>query len=228
MAHGEAETSQIPRTVWVACHLGFFALAAWIYFGDGLAWAGRLVGADWVLGDVARRTVLVAFGALFWLRTTLMAFVLLKRRFDWVEAVSVIFAVLIYQVVFALLGAGETAPLGPLDAVGIGLFALGSALNTGSELQRKRFKADPRHQGQLYTGGLFRLARHINYFGDSCWVLGWAIVLRSPWAFAMAALVTAAFVFVFIPQLSKHMRAHYGPAYADWVQRSKAFVPFIY
>ena len=55
------------------------------------------------------------------------------------------------------------------DYLGLGLFALGSALETVSELQRKAFKAKESNKGKVYTGGLFSLARHINYTGEILW-----------------------------------------------------------
>lgn len=47
-----------------------------------------------------------------------------------------------------------------------GLFALGSFLETFSELQRRKFKKHS-PSGTLYTGGLFRYARNINYTGNN-------------------------------------------------------------
>ena len=44
--------------------------------------------------------------------------------------------------VFAVLALCEAHPLGATDLAGIALFLVGSYLNTGSELQRKRFKQD--------------------------------------------------------------------------------------
>ncbi|EEB94925.1 hypothetical protein MPER_06187, partial [Moniliophthora perniciosa FA553] len=41
--------------------------------------------------------------------------------------------------------------------------------------QRKRFKDDVRNVGKPYTGGLFGLARHINYGGYMLWRTGFAI-----------------------------------------------------
>ena len=129
---------------------------------------------------------------------------------------------------FALCGAAQRASPGWLDAVGVLLFAAGSYLNTGSELQRKRFKDDPRNKGKLYTEGLFSLARHINYFGDMLWLTGWALLTRNMWAAAMPVFATGCFVFVFIPQLTKHLQTKYGPEFEEWSSHTRRFVPFLY
>ena len=105
---------------------------------------------------------------------------------------------------------------------------LGSFLNTGSEIQRYFFKNNPAHKGVLYTGGMSSLARHINYFGDSLWVTAWAILTRNIWSIFIPILITAMFVFVFIPSLTKHLKSHYGEDFDAWAKRTKAFVPFLY
>ena len=53
--------------------------------------------------------------------------------------------------------------------VGGALFAIGILTELVSELQRKRFKDDPTNKGKAYSGGLFSLARSINYGGYTLW-----------------------------------------------------------
>jgi len=226
--HGEEETTALPRTTWVAVHTLLLLVGAWLYFGGGAERIGSWFGRDWTAGDQARRAILLAFGVVTWLRMTLTATYLLRRRFGWDEFWGVLLATIVYQVGFALLGAAESAPLGFRDLAGIGLFVAGGFLNTGSELQRKRFKDDPANRGKLYTGGMFRLARHINYFGDSLWVTGWAILTANLWAALIPVALTAGFVYFFIPSLSKHLSRKYGDQYDAWTARTKALIPLIY
>ncbi|RYP83092.1 hypothetical protein DL770_005433 [Monosporascus sp. CRB-9-2] len=54
-------------------------------------------------------------------------------------------------------------------AVGAALYATGLALETVSEWQRRAFKARPENAGNVCKVGLWRWARHINYFGYSLW-----------------------------------------------------------
>jgi protein-S-isoprenylcysteine O-methyltransferase Ste14 len=226
--HGEQETSVAPRTTGVVLHACILGIAAWILLAGGIETVGSWFNQQWLPGDLPRRIALFAFGCILFARLALTSFWLLKRRFDWGELVGVMFACVIYQIGFALLGAVEAAALGIVGMVGIGFFVLGSFLNTWSEIQRKRFKDDPANKGKLYTGGLFRYARHINYFGDTLWVTGWVMVTRNPWSAIVPVALAAGFIFFFIPSLSAHLRQKYGARYDEWAKTTKKFVPFVY
>ena len=226
--HGEKETSQVTRGVATLAHLFFFGIAVWIDFGDGCRVIWGWVGTEVSPGDPGRRWLLFLLSLVLVVRMTLALFCLLRRRLGWEELAGIVCALFLYQVVFALLGARTAAPLAPWDVVAVVLYALGSYLNTASEWQRKRFKERPENQGRLYTGGLFRYARHINYFGDTLWVTAWAMVTRSAWSLMIPAALVLAFLLAFIPALEQHLKTHYGEAYLDWEKRSKAYIPFLY
>jgi steroid 5-alpha reductase family enzyme len=155
-------------------------------------------------------------------------FWLLKRKFGWDELVGVLFACVVYQIGFAVLGAGNDAALGLLEVAGVALFLFGSYLNTWSEIQRKRFKADPANQGKLFTGGWFRCARHINYFGDTLWVAGWAMLTGNLWSAIVPVALAAGFVFFFMPPLTAHLKAKYGEQYDEWAKTTRRYVPFVW
>ncbi|KAH8764347.1 hypothetical protein F5883DRAFT_558903 [Diaporthe sp. PMI_573] len=70
---------------------------------------------------------------------------------------------------------GTRAKLSLPVAVGTVLYILGILLETGSELQRKRFKDKPEHKGKLCREGLWSWARHINYTGYTLWRGGYAL-----------------------------------------------------
>jgi protein-S-isoprenylcysteine O-methyltransferase Ste14 len=226
--HGEAETSPAPRTTGVALHAVILAVTGWILLGGGVETVGSWFGQQWNPGDLTRRTVLFLFGCVLLIRLTFTSFLLLKRRFDWGELIGVVFACGVYQVGFALLGATETATFGIIGVIGIGLFLFGSYLNTWSEVQRKWFKANPSNKGKLFTSGLFSYARHINYFGDTVWGIGWAMVTYNPWSAIIPVVLAAGFVFFFIPSLSAHLKQKYGDQYEEWAKTTKKFVPFVY
>ena len=108
--------------------------------------------------------------------------------------------------------AASAAPFGSAaDAAGLLLFLTGMAVETVSEAQRKAFKDDPRNAGRPYGGGLFSLARHINYFGDAVAYAGYVLLASGSWAAAaaMAAFETAVFLNGSIPELSHHMAARW-------------------
>jgi hypothetical protein len=60
-------------------------------------------------------------------------------------------------------------------------YTIGALVEVGAEVQRKYFKQDPKNKGKPYTGGLFGLARHINY--------GAYTVMRGSYAFACGGWV---------------------------------------
>ena len=63
----------------------------------------------------------------------------------------------------------------PVFIAGVSLYVLGLGLEVISEIQRKNFKSDSNNKGKPYTGGLFSLARHINYGGYSIMRAGYAM-----------------------------------------------------
>ncbi|KAF5351472.1 hypothetical protein D9757_012873 [Collybiopsis confluens] len=75
---------------------------------------------------------------------------------------------------YAAVGWDETR-LPAQTIVGVAMYISGMGLEWVSEMQRLKFKKDPKHKGQLYTGGLFGLARHINYGGSVLWRAGFAV-----------------------------------------------------
>jgi hypothetical protein len=131
------------------------------------------------------------------------------------------------QLRFAFLGGRQTEPVGIPEGAGALLYVAGSYLNTGSEYQRHVWKRRPQHQGQLYSGGLFRYARHINYFGDLLLFTGWVLTRR--WVLLVVpVLMLLGFVFVNIPALDRYLAERYGEDFGAYAARTKKLLPFLY
>jgi protein-S-isoprenylcysteine O-methyltransferase Ste14 len=211
--HGDTDPSRLPRTAMVALHL------VGVLIATALLTAGPMT---------PRRAALLACAWIYFARVVATSFVFLRRGVDWTEAWQVGPFLLIIQVALAWLGARATEPWGPVDTLALVLYGVGSFLNSGSELQRKAWKARPENQGHLYTGGLFRLSRHVNYFGDVVLFSGFAVLTRSPWAAAVPLLMAVMFVFLHVPSLDRYLRERYGSEYVEWTRHSKKLVPFIY
>ena len=226
--HGIKETSNTLRIFWFVSHSIFLYIAYLICFDDKLLWLDSILDVDFQDGNFYRRCCLWAFGVMMYIRMNLTTFLLLKRKINIDEFFGVIIAYATYQIGFILLGAWNTVQFGMLDYLGILIFIIGSYLNTYSELQRRRFKKDPNNKGKLYTLGLFQFARHINYFGDMCWVIGWAIVTHNIWSIFIPILLTLGFIFLFIPELSRYLETNYADEYLDWKKETKKLIPFIY
>lgn len=226
--HGEVETSMKTRYFILIAHVIIINFVTWIYFGGGIEVIGLLFGLTLLPGNLIRRTILLSFGVVYFLRVNLTLFYLLKRKIEWKETGAIIGGLVFYQVGLALSGAAQSALIDPIDYIAIGVFIIGSFLNTGSEFQRKLFKDRPENTGKLYKGGLFILARHINYFGDSVWTIGWALMTRNWFGAIMPIFCTLGFVFASIPMLSKYLEERYKEQYREWASKTKKFIPFVY
>lgn len=107
--------------------------------------------------------------------------------------------------------------------VAIFVFAAGILVELTSEVQRKNFKARSENQGKLYTGGLFSLARSVNYFGYLLW--------RTAFALAGGGIVFGVFTFIMgirgvtynqIPSMEDYLSRKYGK---QW-EAAKNKVPY--
>ncbi|KAF9256575.1 hypothetical protein L218DRAFT_881450 [Marasmius fiardii PR-910] len=108
----------------------------------------------------------------------------------------------------------------PRLLVGSAVFVLGIALEWISEEQRKAFKEDPRNRGKVYMGGLFGLARHVNYGGYMLWRTG-AAIASGGWIFgAVIGLFNfLAFEKNSIPELDEYCSDKYTLAWAEYKRR---------
>ncbi|KAK8034280.1 hypothetical protein PG993_009275 [Apiospora rasikravindrae] len=74
---------------------------------------------------------------------------------------------------------GENSSYGDLPLsllAGALMYTAGITVETLSEYQRMRFKQAARNQGKVCKVGLWRWARHVNYFGYALWRGGYAMV----------------------------------------------------
>lgn len=112
----------------------------------------------------------------------------------------------------------------PYIAVGLALFLTGIFTETYSEIQRSRFKDDKRNKGKPYAGGLFGLARNINYTGFTLWKTGYALVAAGP---IFGVVIGAMHLYDFsqraVPILDEYCAKRYGH---DW-QNVKKKVPSV-
>jgi Protein of unknown function (DUF1295) len=69
----------------------------------------------------------------------------------------------------SLLIAENDSQVSPLLVIGSAVYLIGLLTEAVSEQQRRTFKNDPRNAGKPFTGGLFGLARHINYGAYTVW-----------------------------------------------------------
>jgi steroid 5-alpha reductase family enzyme len=145
---------------------------------------------------------------------------------DWSEVGIVLPWLAMIHLVYAFAGGKNPSPVNVFGLVGVVLDLLGSFFNTVSEYQRKRWKA--RNPGKLYTRGLFRISRHVNYFGDSVLFTGFALLTGTLWSLVIPALMTTMFLFQHAPSLEKYLESKYGNDFREWSSKTAMFVPFLY
>ncbi|KAI8933436.1 hypothetical protein NX059_010050 [Plenodomus lindquistii] len=118
----------------------------------------------------------------------------------------------------------------PALLIGSSLYVVGILTELVSEIQRKRFKSDPKNKGKAYTGGLWQFARHINYGGYTLWRAGYAIVGGG---YTLGAIVGAFFAWDFgtraIPILNEYCEKRYGAAWKQFKKDTPyRMIPYIY
>lgn len=214
--------SQKAKILFFGIHVliaaGAIALLLWAF----PAWFG------WGPTQPLRAGVLIAMMLVYLIRHAITLFVMLNRPVPAAEVVPVLVWIAIIDVTMAAAGSINTAPVGWMLWLGVVLYLVGSYLNTGSEWDRKRFKADPAHKGMLYTGGLFRYTQHPNYLGDTILFAGFALATGLWWALIIPVVMAAMFIWIHIPRLDAHLAEHYGEQYERYDATTKKFIPLVW
>ncbi len=216
------------KTTLTLIELGLIIVSWFVLFGGGDQMLFSAFGWPEPVALEERRWVILGFNIVILMRMAVMMFVFLKRRIPWAEVGSVPMAFALYYVGFAVLVLTNPNPLGIVDWIAIGLFALGCYLNTGSELQRHFYKADPSNKGKLYTGGLFKHSMHINFFGDVVWVFAYALIAGNLIGFAIPLMLLAMFMFFNVPKLDDYLRDRYGEPFKAYEAKTKRLIPFVW
>jgi protein-S-isoprenylcysteine O-methyltransferase Ste14 len=224
----DKSSSLVSKATLVCIHLLIVLFTIWLLLGGGIAVLDDLFGRQHQLASNLRRIVLAVAAVLYFLRTTITIFVFLKRRMSWSEVGMIAPWVTIIDALFAYFGGRNENPFALMGIVGAVLLLTGSVVHTGSELQRHLWKQRPQNAGHLYTGGLFRFARHINYFGDEVLFIGWVLMTGRLGLLLIPVFMAFGFIFANIPALDRYLEERYGDEYRAYAQTVKRFIPYIY
>lgn len=178
--------------------------------------------------NAGRQVALLACAFIYVARAAYTLFVFVKRTIPWWEAVwggSIIGCVLFF---FLLGGLRASQPIGLFDVAGLFFYLAGSYIGTVSERSRHIWKARPENQGHLYTQGLFRYSRHINYFGDLLLFGGFAILTVQPWTAIVPLAMGLNFAFMIIPAHDAYLAERYGSEFDLYARRTSKLVPRLY
>ncbi|MDH3270426.1 MAG: DUF1295 domain-containing protein [Gemmatimonadota bacterium] len=126
-------------------------------------------------------------------------------------------------------GIVSDGPLGPWDAAGALLFAIGLSFEAVADAQLARFKEDPSNRGRVLDTGLWRYSRHPNYFGEAALWWGFflfAVAAGAYWAVIGPITITFLLLKVSgVTMLEENLKSS-RPGYEDYVKRTSAFIPW--
>ncbi len=116
-----------------------------------------------------------------------------------------------------------------LDYLGIILWLIGFAFETGGDFQLSRFKRDPNNKGQVLHRGFWKYTRHPNYFGDS--VVWWAYALfsiaaGSYWQIIGSVVMTLLIIKVSGVALLEKTLNKSKPQYQEYIEKTSSFLPW--
>ncbi|KAI8915372.1 hypothetical protein DFJ77DRAFT_462409 [Powellomyces hirtus] len=119
--------------------------------------------------------------------------------------------------------------LGIQQLVGSAMVAVGSVIETGSELQRKWFKAKPENTGRVIRNGLWKYSRHVNYAGYVLWRGGYAMSPGNVYAFWNPLVHLWDFSARGIPVLERYMSLKYKDEWAQYSQHTPyKLIPYVW
>ena len=201
-----------------------FIQYAVIYRGYGVRWISRF--GITTVSPGQKGNVLIAMAVATAVKHSFHVAYIQEEKITYYTAISIGILETVANVVATLSSIiyGPSEKLGTLQYIGITLFAVGLVVELTSELQRKRFKDNPAHKGQLYSGGLFSLARHINYGGYTLYNTGFALTSGNYWLAAFHFFFrTCDFTMRAIPCLNEYCGKKYGD---DW-KKFQRNVPYM-
>jgi steroid 5-alpha reductase family enzyme len=119
--------------------------------------------------------------------------------------------------------------LGPVELVGVILWAIGLFFEAVGDLQLARFLRDDANAGQVMDQGLWRYTRHPNYFGDFC--VWWGIWIVSAATgvglFAVVGPIVMTFFLIRVSGVAMLERSigKRRPGYDEYIATTNAFFP---
>ncbi len=121
--------------------------------------------------------------------------------------------------------------LGPLEAIALGIWGIGFVFEAVGDEQLRRFRADPANRGRVMDRGLWRTSRHPNYFGDAAQWWGYYLLAASTGWGALTFFSPLLMTFLLlrvsgVPLLEKTLKGS-KPGYAEYMERTPAFVPWV-
>ena len=221
------EKSYLPKMFIAVAILGSIYVSGYLMFtGDDKIWP--LFEPYKINGNYMRNIFVLSCMGIYFFRLLFTLFVFFQRKMYWGEAI-VIANIMPWIFPYIAYKSGDyIGTIGWMEIIGILLFLTGSFLNTASEYFRFSWKQKKENTGHLYTGGLFKYARHINYFGDIVLFGGLAIVAHQIQLLIIPISMAFVFVVILIPLKESYLKDKYGNEYISYAANTKMLIPLIF
>lgn len=221
------DKSYLPKMFIAAAILGSIYVSGYLMF----------TSADKILplfkpykvnGDLVRNILILSCMGIYFFRLLFTLFIFFQRKMYWGEAI-VIANIMPWIFPYIAYKSGDyIGTIGWMEIIGILLFLTGSFLNTASEYFRFSWKQKRENAGHIYTGGLFKYARHINYFGDIVLFTGMAMVAHQIQLLIIPISMAFVFVVILIPLKEDYLKDKYGNEYISYAASTKKLIPLIF
>jgi protein-S-isoprenylcysteine O-methyltransferase Ste14 len=188
---------------------------------------------DWFVpynidGDLIRIILLLACFVIYFIRLMGTLFIFFQRKMYWGEAIIIANLMPWVFPYVAWIGGNNNRPVGFTELTGVILFLFGSYLNTASEYSRHIWKRKRENQGHLYTEGLFKHIRHVNYLGDVLIFMGLTAVAHQFILLVIPMSMALIFAAILIPLKEQYLRKKYGIEFERYRYRTKKLIPMLY
>ncbi|MCP3952609.1 MAG: DUF1295 domain-containing protein [Desulfobacterales bacterium] len=228
MAFKDEHSPSIPAKVLLSASILAGVLVSAALTSGYSEWLILLFKYEKSVGNSTRQLIILSCGLIYFARFAVCMFIFVKRNISWFEGGLVAFLFFMMFYLFGISAGRHPEPLGFIDMVGIFLFLIGSYINTAADYQRFAWKKKIENQGRLFTGGLFKYARHINYFGDGVMYVGLAFITLEWVCLFVSIGIIVNFIVLQIPMLDKYLSERYGAEFREYAKKTKKLIPFVY
>jgi steroid 5-alpha reductase family enzyme len=221
------DSSFLNKSLFSGCIIITLFVTLWLLFAEYVT-SNTWLREHQLYGDPLRRILIASCLIIYVIRLQITVWIFQKRKWTWSETITITVLMTFVLYAFASVGGSNKQVVGAVEIIGILLYLSGSYMNTHSEYYRHVWKLKEENKGRLYTGGLFSLAMHINYFGDIILFTGLAMITHSLSMLVIPLIMALNFVFYIIPSLDRYLENKYKSEFNDYANKTKKLIPMIY
>lgn len=223
----EHERSYLPKTFIALAICGSIFFSGYLMFFEESE-MNPLFKPYNINGNFVRNVLIISCMIIYFLRLLITLLFFFQRKMYWLEAI-IIANIMPWIFPYIAYTSGQySKPVGLIEVIGILLFCTGSYLNSASEYFRYSWKQEEENAGCIYTGGLFKYAININYFGDIVLFIGLAAIAHQVELLIIPASMGLIFILILIPLKENYLKQKYGEEFVKYAAQTKKLIPLIY